>query len=94
MTLTKSPQPLLQPATLPDGENPTWSQAWRRECEARDWLRRFKIHQRERGTKLANAWWLDTITNIEKIRGPGAARTLRDDMNKVKNESSKNRRKS
>ena len=47
-------------------------------------MRRFKIHQRERGTRLANAWWLDKIENIEKIRGPGAARILRDDMNKEK----------
>lgn len=92
--MTKLPQPLLQPATLPDGEKPTWSQAWRRECEARDWLRRWRLHQGERGTKYANLWWMNTIEKIEKIRGPGAAHTLRDDMNKVKNESSKNRRKS
>jgi len=84
LTSTKSPQPLSQQVTLLDGEKPTWSEAWRRECEARDWLRRFKIHQRERGTRLANAWWLDTIEKIEKIRGPGAAHTLRQDMNKEK----------
>jgi hypothetical protein len=84
LTSTKSPQPLSQPATLLDGEKFTWTEAWRRECEAREWLRRFKNHQRERGTRLANAWWSDTIEKIEKIRGPGAARTLRDDMNKEK----------
>jgi hypothetical protein len=82
--LNKSPLPLLPQATLLDGEKPTWSEAWRRECEARDWLRRFKVHQRERGARFANAWWSDTIEKIEKIRGPGAARTLRQDMNKEK----------
>jgi hypothetical protein len=88
--VNKSPQPLLQQATLLDGEKPTWSEAWRRECEARDWLRRFKIYQRKHGTRLANAWWAQTIEKIEKIRGPGAAHTLRQDMNKVKNEGGKN----
>ena len=87
MTLNKSPQPSLQPATLLDGEKHTWSEAWRRECEARDWLRRFKTHQRERGMRFANAWWSDTIEKIEKIRGPGAARTLREDMNRCKHEA-------
>ena len=87
MTTNKSPRPLSQQATLLDGENPKWSEAWRRECEARDWLRRWKIHQRERGTRFANNWWADTIQQIEKIRGPGAARMLRDDMNKAKHEA-------
>lgn len=87
MTSNKLQPPLSPQATLPDGEKHTWSEAWRRECEARDWLRRFKIYQRQHGTRMANAWWAQTIEKIEKIRGPGAARTLRDDMNKVKNES-------
>ena len=86
MTSNTSPQPLSQQATLLDGEKPTWSEAWRRECEARDWLRRWKIHQRERGTRFANAWWSDMIEKIEKIRGPGAALTLREDMNRCKYE--------
>ncbi len=85
--MTKFPTPLLQQATLQDGEKPTWSEAWRRECEAREWLRRWKTYQREHGTRLANAWWAQMIDKIEKARGPGAARMLRDDMNKVKNET-------
>lgn len=86
MTLSKSPQPSSPQATWLDGEKPTWSEAWRRECEAREWLSRWKQYQREHGARLANAWWAQTIEKIEKIRGLGAAHILRDDMNKVKNE--------
>ncbi len=39
------------------------------------------------GDLAGYAWWSDTIEKIEKIRGPGAARTLREDMNRCKHET-------
>jgi hypothetical protein len=69
------------------------SEEWRRECEAREWLARWKAIQTEKGLGQANAWWADMIQKIEKSRGPGAALTLRNDMNKARNESRQDRRK-
>ena len=57
MPTKKSQPPLSQQATLLDGENPKWSEAWRRECEARDWIRRYKLQIKERGRRAADAWW-------------------------------------
>ena len=65
--------------------NPKWSEAWRRECEARDWIRRYKEKQRQVGVSKAIAWWNETISQIERIRGKAAADLLRDDMNKERN---------
>jgi hypothetical protein len=70
----------------------TDSEEWRRECEAREWLARWKAIQTEKGLGPANAWWAEMIQKIEKSRGAGAALTLRQDMNKARDESSKNGR--
>ena len=64
-----------------------------RECEAREWLARWKAIQTEKGLAPANAWWADMIQKIERSRGPGAALTLRNDMNKARNESRQDGRK-
>ena len=85
MPTKKSQPPLSQQATLLDGANPKWSEAWRRECEARDWIRRYKEKQRQVGVNKAIAWWNETISQIERIRGKAAADLLRDDMNKERN---------
>jgi hypothetical protein len=84
--LTKLPPPSSQQATLLDGEKPTWSEAWRRECEARDWIRRFKLHVKERGTRMANVWWAQMKEGILKARGQAGLDTLIADMNRIKNE--------
>jgi hypothetical protein len=86
LNTNKSPQPLLQPATLPDGAKHTWSEAWRRECEARDWIKRYKLHVKERGTRLANAWWAQTKEGIAKARGQAGLNILIAEMNRIKNE--------
>ena len=83
--MTKLQKPLSQQATLQDGANPNWTEAWRRECEARDWIRRYKEKQRQVGVNKAIAWWNETISQIERIRGKAAADLLRDDMNKERN---------
>ena len=68
-----------QPSSLPE----TWTEEWRRECEAREWMRRWKEHQSKDGTKAANLWWSRVILKIEEIRGRGAAHTLRQDMKRL-----------
>ena len=89
MPTKKSQPPLSQQATLPDGEKHTWSEAWRRECEARDWIRRYKLHIKERGRRYADAWWRDTKEAILKARGQAGLNILIADMNKEKNEKNK-----
>lgn len=60
--------------------------AWRRETEARHWIRHYEEMKKVYGPKQAAAWWQQTIAMIQKTRGDGAARMLRDDMNKAKND--------
>ena len=71
-----------------DPENHKWSKSWRRECEARDWIRRWKEKAKEIGPVRANKWWNETIIQIENIRGKAAADLLRSDMNKERNATS------
>jgi hypothetical protein len=63
---------------------------WRRECEAREWIKRYKAHRKEHGAKEAATWWEDTKRLIAAKRGQKAVQTLIEDMNA---QSSKNRQK-
>jgi hypothetical protein len=71
--MSKSQQPLSQPAT--------WTEEWRRECEAREWMSRYR---QKRGS--AEAWWRETNEAIRKARGQAGLDTLIADMNRQKNE--------
>lgn len=83
MTTNKSPRPLSPQATLPGGE--TWTEAWRRECEARDWIKRYMEHRKQRGSRFAQLWWDQTKEQIRKVRGQAGLDTLIADMNKEQN---------
>jgi len=61
-----------------------WHEAWRQECEAREWLRRFDEQKKLRGVAKANQWWVMTIKDIERRRGIEAADTLRKNMNRIR----------
>jgi hypothetical protein len=61
------------------------------QCEAREWLARYRKQMLELGKREAWGWWEQTIADIEKKRGKEAADQLRKAMNE---ESSKNRRQS
>ena len=52
-----------------------------RQCEARDWLKRYRTMAAEHGATQANQWWRKTIMDIERIRGLEAATELRNLMN-------------
>jgi len=57
-----------------------------RNCEAVEWLARFKEKAHNDGWASAREWWEKTIHDIAKHRGKAAAEDLRQRMNKVKNE--------
>lgn len=58
---------------------------WRRECEARDWIRRYKLLIKKRGRRAADAWWRQTKDDILQERGLARLNTLIADMNKERN---------
>jgi hypothetical protein len=52
-----------------------------RQCEAREWLKRYREKAKTDGAAQANFWWRKTIMDIERIRGLDAAVELRHLMN-------------
>jgi len=56
-----------------------------RECEAREWITRYRKKTRETGKGEAMDWWAKTLVDITKKRGQAAADQLRDNMNRLKN---------
>ena len=52
-----------------------------KQCEAREWVRRYRDKARELGAEQANQWWRKQIADIERIRGLDAAIELRNLMN-------------
>jgi hypothetical protein len=64
-------QPYGSPATL----------MLMRQCEAREWLKRYRAKASTDGAEQANQWWRKTIMDIERIRGLDAATELRHLMN-------------
>jgi hypothetical protein len=80
---TNKSQPLLSPqATLQAGGEHTWSEAWRRQCEAREWVRQYNEHQKQKGSKFAQMWWKQTKEHLLKTRGQAGLNTLIADMKK------------
>jgi hypothetical protein len=77
--MNKSQQPSSLPATPRDGM--TWTEAWRRECEAREWVKRYR-------QKRSQAWWEQIKQDIRKVRGQAGLDTLIADMNKEWNATS------
>jgi hypothetical protein len=57
-----------------------------RNCEARDWIRRYREKMKEVGPNEARRWWDRTIEHIARLRGQDAADDLKNRMNKEKNE--------
>lgn len=55
-----------------------------RNCEAREWIARYKRKTGEVGPVAARSWWLQVCDDIEKRRGKAALDDLRLRMNKEK----------
>jgi hypothetical protein len=60
-----------------------------KDCESREWIRRFKKKALEEGGGEAQYWWQQTLADIAKRRGQPAADDLRQRMNRIKNETSR-----
>ena len=55
-----------------------------KNCEARDWERRFREKASTLGYNKAFAWWQGVLRDLERIRGESATLDLRQRMNKLK----------
>lgn len=55
-----------------------------KNCEARDWERRFREKASIHGYNKAFAWWQGVLRDLERIRGESATLDLRQRMNKLK----------
>ena len=56
-----------------------------KNCEAQDWLRRYKEKKSMIGSSKALLWWQGVLKDLERIRGESATLDLRDRMNKLRN---------
>jgi hypothetical protein len=68
------------PYTSPYGSPETLEHM--KNCEAREWIARFKKKTGELGLVPAQSWWAEVCSDIEKRRGAQALADLRDRMNK------------
>ena len=55
-----------------------------RNCEAREWIARYKKKASEVGSQAAKSWWLQVCDDIERRRGKAALDDLKSRMNKEK----------
>lgn len=55
-----------------------------RNCEAREWIRRYKDKAAQVGSTQARAWWNGVCDDIERRRGKAALDDLKARMNKEK----------
>ena len=56
-----------------------------KDCEALEWLRRYKEKKSMIGSKKALLWWQGVLLDLQRIRGESATLDLRDRMNKLRN---------
>ena len=55
-----------------------------KDCESREWIRRYRKKALEEGRGEAQYWWQQTLLDIAKKRGQAAADDLRKRMNEQK----------
>ena len=48
-----------------------------RNCEAREWIRRYKVKVKTIGSSAASIWWQENVMALQKIRGEFATSDLR-----------------
>lgn len=58
-----------------------------RECEAREWIRRYRDKVNQVGGPMAQHWWEVTKANIAKIRGQAGLDTLVAEMYRQRNDA-------
>jgi hypothetical protein len=55
-----------------------------KDCESREWIKRYRKKALEEGRGEAQYWWQQTLLDIAKKRGESAADDLRRRMNEQK----------
>ena len=70
---SQSQKPSISPETLEHMRN----------CEAKEWIKRYREKAKEVGANDARIWWDRTINHIRRLRGDDAAFDLRQRMNRL-----------
>ena len=65
------------------------TEQYRQECEAREWIARYKQKVNKLGKDKANDWFFAVISVITKKRGEQSANKLRENIRKENAKSSK-----
>lgn len=60
-----------------------------RDCEAREWIKRYKDKAKTIGATGASNWWQDHLTVMERIRGEFATLDLRRRMTEQQKKAKK-----
>ena len=55
-----------------------------KNCEAKEWLRRYQAKTLTIGSKRALHWWQGVCVDLERIRGESATLDLRQRMNNLR----------
>jgi len=59
-----------------------------KNCEAREWTRRYKTKKSTIGSSKALLWWQGVLLDLQRIRGESDTLDLRQRMNRIQNETS------
>ena len=78
--------PLERPSTYKGGISQEELEHMR-DCEAREWIKRYKDKAKTIGLKQASDWWQDHLTVMQKIRGESATLDLRQRMTRLRKET-------
>ena len=80
--------PLERPANRKGGITPEELEHMR-NCEAREWIRRYKEKARTIGLTATATWWQEHLEVIQKIRGESATLDLRRRMTEQQKQEKK-----
>jgi len=58
-----------------------------RQTEAREWLKRYRLKEKQAGKQQALAWWEGVKLDIKKRRGQAGVVTLTTEMNRQRNDA-------
>jgi hypothetical protein len=55
-----------------------------KDCEAKEWLRRYQAKKLTTGSRKALLWWQGVCVDLERIRGESDTLDLRQRMNNLR----------
>jgi hypothetical protein len=80
--------PLERPSTYKGGISPEELEHMR-NCEAREWIKRYKEKAKTIGLTATATWWQEHLTVMQKIRGESATLDLRRRMTEQQKQEKK-----